>query len=580
MSTDFSKFNSRRSTVYSTKGIVASTQPLANSAGVKVLSKGGNCVDAAIGVAAALCLTEPGSTGIGGDCFALYYKNSTKQVLGLNGCGRAAKDLKIKDVYDELNKGEPMARIPYTSVFAVVVPGAIAGWYDSYKEWGSGNVSFAEILEPAIELATDGYPMCELAARSWRNSVGKLKTQNPDVDIHSHPLLINEGKGPYEGDFVNNPQIAEALKLIGEKGKNGYYSGPIAEAIIDQTSKRNHKLSLDDLKNHTSTFVDPIKIDFEDYQIWEIPPNGQGLVALVALGIIQELHDSGDINLYELKHNSVEYLHLLIETCKLGFYEANDSVTDLDFKNVPLEKILSSEYLKQRSKLFNKDKIIDPDEFEVPIPDPKFKTDTTYFTVSDSNGDACSFINSVYQGFGSGILVPEYGFCLHNRGANFNLTPGADNCLEGGKRPYHTIIPSMITRKDGSLFASFGNMGGFMQPVGHVQHVLNLCIFNFTPQQSIDLPRFCLDPDPNSPDTGLGADGPVSTPKTIVSLEDGITQDVIDGLQKLGHTTKPVSDYNRGLFGRAQIIKNESKNGKLIYAGGSDLRGDGAAVSV
>lgn len=556
--------------------MVASSQPQANSAGIKILAQGGNCVDACIAVAAALCVTEPGSTGIGGDCFGLYYKSSTQEVLGLNGCGRAAKNITVQDVWDELNNGEKMARIPYTSVFAVVTPGAIAGWYDAYKKWSNHKLSFGQLLEPAIDLAQNGFPVCELSARGWRNSTPKIIKQNPDLDPEDISVLA-DGKGPDEGELVFNKPLAESLKLIGEKGRDGFYKGPIAEAIIKQTDARHHKLTLDDLSSHESTFVDPIKYNFLGYTVWEIPPNGQGLVALIALGVIQELHKSGEIDLYKLQHNSAEYLHLLIEACKIGFYEADESVTDPEFQDIPIDKILSSEYLKEKASLFSKDKVIGSEYLKKPIPDPKYKSDTTYFTASDENGDACSFINSVYQGFGSGIYVPNHGFCLHNRGANFNLTPGVTNCLEGGKRPYHTIIPSMIT-KDGKFFASFGNMGGYMQPIGHVIHVMNLCLFKFTPQQSIDLPRFLLDADTSAPDTGLGGDGPVSTSVTKVLIEEGVNEKDYKVLEELGHKTQWVKGYNRGNFGRAQIIKNESKNDRLIYSAGSDLRGDGAAV--
>ncbi|KAK6465252.1 gamma-glutamyltransferase [Scheffersomyces coipomensis] len=582
---EFIKFASRRSTVYSAKGIVSSSQSLASAAGIKILQKGGNCVEAAIAVAAALCLTEPASTGIGGDCFALYYKLEDKndpksgKVLGLNGTGRAAKNVTPQDVWNEHNGGKPMKRIPYTSVFSVTVPGAIAGWNDAYEKWGSKKVSFAEILEPAIELAENGFPAAELAARSWRGSAKKLKAQNPGANLTS---LLVDGEGPNEGELVYNKQIAEALKLIAKHGKKAYYEGPIAEAIVKTTSARNHKLTLDDFKNHTSTFVEPIKLNFQGFNVWEIPPNGHGLVALLALGIIQELHNSSKINLHELKHNSAEYLHVLIEACKIAFYDSDEYVTDQDFKDIPIEELLNPKYLKTRANLFSPAKAIDGESISHGVPDPKFKSDTVYFSVSDSNGEACSFINSVYQGFGSGILVEDFGFCLQNRGSNFNLTPGENNCLEGGKRPYHTIIPGMITNSDDSLYAAFGNMGGFAQPVCHVQHVLNLTLFNFTPQQSIDSPRFILDSDGNpETDRGKGADGPVSTPITIVKLEEGISADVIDKLKKLGHDTELITGFARGTFGRAQIIKKEIKEGnKFVYAGGSDLRGDGASVAL
>lgn len=577
----FIKFNSRRSTVYSTKGIVSSTQPLANAAGIAILSKGGNSVEAAIAVSAALCITEPGSTGIGGDCFALYFKkdkNSNKgKVLGLNGSGRAAEKLLIQDVLKAY--GEDTKRIPATSVFAVTVPGAIAGWWDAYKEWGSGKVTFEEILQPAIDLASNGFPVSQIASHSWNLEIEKLKKSNSE-NIDKIPFII-DGTGPKEGQFVKNQLVADALTLIGKQGKEAFYlKGPIPEALLKETGKRNHKLSKEDLASHTSTFVDPISLNFQGYEVWEIPPNGHGLVALIALGVIQELHKSGKINLYELKHNSPEYLHILIEASKIGFYDSDEYVTDPKFKDIPIKELLNEKYLSKRSELFHPNKIIDNDVIDHAVPDPKYKSDTVYLTVSDSNGELCSFINSVFEGFGTGIVVPEYGFALQSRGASFNLTAGASNSLEGGKRPYHTIIPGFIT-KDDEFYASFGNMGGFAQPVCHVQHVLNLIIFGFTPQQLTDSPRFVLGADDKNShlDRGRGANGPVSTPVTIVNLEEGIEQETIAALKKLGHTTKSVSGYSRSTFGRAQITQNVSSGGQLIYASGSDLRGDGASVA-
>ncbi|CAI5759422.1 unnamed protein product [Candida verbasci] len=582
MSQEFMKFPSRRSNVYSHRGIVSSTQSLANSAGLEILQKGGNAVDAAIAINAALWVTEPASTGIGGDCFMLYYKLQDKndpksgKVIGLNGCGSAAKNITIQDVWDEHNDGLPMPRIPYQSVFSVTVPGSLLGSFNCFEKWGSGKVSFEEILQPAIRLAEEGFPVSELAARSWRNSAEKLKNQNPHVK--NNVLLIDGVRGPNEGEYVRNKPIAECLKLIAKEGVKAFYEGPIADKIIETTSKRNHKLSKEDLKNHKSLEVEPIKLNFQDYNVWEIPPNGHGLVALIALGIIQELHNSHKIDLYKLEQNSAEYLHILIEACKLGFHDSDEYVTDPAFKEIPIEALLAPEYLRSRAELINFDKIIDGETMTHGIPNPKYKSDTVYFTVGDSNGEVCSFINSVYEGFGSGILVEEYGFCLHNRGANFNLTPGNSNCLEGGKRPYHTIIPGMITNKDGSLFASFGNMGGFAQPVAHVQHVLNLIIFNYTPQQSLDSPRFVLNSFNEAIDRGRGADGPVRTPITIVQLEDGIKAEDVEKLKKIGHHVEILTDYNRQLVGRGQIIKNSSNNGQLIYSAGSDMRGDGSAV--
>lgn len=581
MSSEYMKFNSRRSTVYSSKGMIASSQALANQAGIKVLEKGGNCVDAAIAVSAALCVVEPTSTGIGGDCFSMYYKKDTKEIFGLNGTGRSAKNLTVQNIFDHHNDGKPILRIPIESAFTVNVPGAVAGWIDTLDNWGSGKVTLKDILDPAISLAEGGFPVCEIASKLWSVCEGKLKRQNPDHKLIEGTFLFNN-KTPKEGDFVQNKPIAKVFRSIIEGGKDGFYKGPVAEAIIRETKLRDHKLDLEDLTDHTSTIIKPINIAFENYKIWEIPPSGQGLVALLALGIIQQLHNTGVIDLYKMKHNSPEYLHVLIEACKLGFYDSDEYVTDPEFDHIPLDDLLNEAYLQERAKLFRKDKILDSETIKHGVPDPKYKSDTVYLAVTDSNGDACSFINSVYDGFGSGIAVPEYGFCLHNRGANFNLTEGLKNCFSGKKRPYHTIIPSMITRtEDDSLFAAFGNMGGYMQPVGQVQHVLNLCIFGFTPQQLIDLPRFCLNASKDittTDDRGRGSDGPVSTPVTVVSLEEGIDQNTIDELSKLGHTTKLVTGYDRELFGRAQIIKDQSKDDQLIFAGGSDLRGDGSAT--
>ncbi|ODV80657.1 gamma-glutamyltransferase [Suhomyces tanzawaensis NRRL Y-17324] len=574
-------FYSRRSTVYSSRGMVASTQALANAAGVRILEKGGNCVDAAIAVSAALCVSEPTSTGIGGDCFALYYKKGPAggQVLGLNATGRAALAVTIQDVWDHHNHGQPMARIPYESVFSVTVPGAIAGWHDAWRQWGSGTVAFHELLQPAVDMAQRGFPVAEVLAHLWQRGVAKLQRQSPVPN----PFIV-DGRAPYEGDVVTNTPVAEALKLIGQHGKDAFYKGPIGDALVAETSSRGHKLSHHDLASHTSTFVEPLSVDFWGYQVWEIPPNGHGIVALMALGMIQTLHDQGTIDLTKMEHNLAEYLHVVVEVCKLAFYDSDEYVTDPQFHDIPVEHLVSRAYLRQRAKQFAPGAVVEPPStMRHAVPNPRHRSDTVYLTVGDANGEACSFINSVYRGFGSGIVVPEYGFCLHNRGANFNLTAGAPNSLEGGKRPYHTIIPGMIT-KNGELYASFGNMGGFAQPICHVQHVVNMTVFGMTPQQLVDALRVVLsaweDEDAGAADSGRGADGPVSTPRTEVHLEAGIAPAVVQQLSSWGHYTREVTGSARSTFGRAQIIQMSTHRHGFTYAGGSDPRGDGAAVAL
>lgn len=578
----YNKFPSRRSTVSSTKGIVALSQPLANAVGIKVLEQGGNCVDAAIAILAALCVLEPMSTGIGGDCFALVYKKDSQSVYGLNGSGRCAKELNIQHIKSCLGD---INRLPILSPFCITVPGSIRAWYDAYKEWGSGNIEWSVLFLYAIEFAENGFPVLAICAEMWKRAVKKLIIQNPNLKKGNNPFLIYDEtndtvRSPIEGEIMKNLDFANTLKIIAEKGTDGFYKDLIANEIVNHLTLLEHKLSLEDLSNHESTIVKPLKVTFmNEYNVWEIPPNGQGLVALMALGIIEELHNNGTVDLYSLEHNSARFFHLLIEVFKISFYEANNYVTDSLHADYEIKDILHKGFFKEKAKIFKWNKILDA---SIGIPDPRLKSDTVYFSVTDSSGDACSFINSVYEQFGSGIVVPGYGFALQNRGASFNLSPGLINSLEGGKRPYHTIIPGMITNNiTNDLYASFGNMGGYMQPLGHVLHVLNMTIYGLNPQESIDSPRFCLEADKTSPssvDTGLGSDSPVSTTKTIVSLEEGISEDVVLQLKDWGHTVRVLCGFDRETFGRAQIIKSTYQNSQLVYNAGSDPRGDGAAV--
>lgn len=587
--------NSRRSTVYSTKGIVSSTQPLANAAGIQILEKGGNCVDACVAISACLAVLEPASTGIGGDCFALFYKASDKKVYGINGCGRSAAKLDInwlkENHPDEIQSNY---RFKEDSVFKVTVPGAIAGWHDSIEKWGSGNVTFAEILQPAIDLCENGYVVSQISAHLWELCEQKLLRENKK-DRSLELFLPNNSisKAPAKGQFMLNPDLAKTFKLIAKHGKDGFYQGVVADAIVEELQKRNHVMTKEDLKNHTSTFVEPISYKFLEHKLWEIPPNGSGIIALMTLGLIKNLDKSGIVNLAELKHNSAEYLHLIIECLKISFKESEEYVTDYDHykaktgfdHNNMISTILGDEYLAGRAREFRKDKALE--NGKLCVPNPMFKSDTVYFTASDAEGNACSFINSLYEGFGSGIIVPNYGFVLQNRGGNFSLNSEAKNSLEGGKRPYHTIIPGMITKPNSEttgeeLYASYGIMGGYNQPQAHVQVYLNMLYFGMDPQEALDAPRISLfaHPDMKHTDKGFGADGPASNDTTCVGVEIGIDPVVVRRLEELGHSVKLVSGNGRKMFGRGQIIRKESsmKSEHLVYAGGSDPRGDGASV--
>ncbi|CUS25195.1 LAQU0S33e00144g1_1 [Lachancea quebecensis] len=580
--------SSRRSVVHSTKGIVTCSQPLAAAAGVKVLELGGNSIDASIAVSACLCVLEPASTGVAGDCFLLHFNASTKEVIGLNGTGRTPSKLSREWLIENGAVDPSASRLSPTSVHAITVPGAVAGWVDAFTRLGSGKVSLEQILQPAIDLSENGHPISEISAYLVQTCWDRLQKQNEDAPelLNCFAPLNNPGQPPKDGDFVVNRQLAKVFRAIAKNGKEGFYNGEIADAIVDEIARRGGILSKQDLANHTSTFVDAIYLDVLGHRIWEIPPNSQGLVALLALGIIQELHEEGIVDLYTLKQNSPEYLHLITECLKIAFYDSDEYVSDPCYQEADiLDKLLSKEYLRARAKLFGKDSILDSSKMRHGVPDASLnQSDTVYFTVSDSNGNATSFINSVYVEFGSAIVPRKFGgFVMHNRGSNFNLTKGSKNCLEPNKRPYHTIIPSMITDpKTGDLEYSFGNMGGFMQPTGHVQHFLNLILFQLSPQESLDKPRICLSPHPKCLhlDRGLGSNGPVSTPVTLVSVEDDLEAETVNNLRSLGHDVEVVTGMNRSLFGRGQIIKktNLFNNQGFLYSAGSDKRGDGCAI--
>lgn len=592
------KFNSRRSTVYSTKGVVSSSQPLANAAGIKILEKGGNAIDAAVAAAAALTVTETPSTDLGGDAYAIFYKAEDQKAYGLNGTGRSASKLSVD--YIKENKPEDIInnRLSSESIFTVNVPGVVAGWYDAVEKWGSGKVTFAEILQPSIDLCENGYPISEISAHLVNNSEKRLKKVNGEKSEEFQRkelglFLPNEGlTGPNQGQLIKNQYKAETFKLLAKHGKDGFYKGEVAESIVKEVQSRGGLITLEDLANHTSTFVDPISYEFLGKKLWEIPPNGSGIIALLSLGLIKALAEKGDINLSELKHNSVEYLHLVIETLKLSFKDSEEYVSDSDHllkkfgidQNETIEQLLSPKYFEERSKSFKTDSVLNNEDLQVgEIPNRIFKSDTVYFTVTDSEGNAASFINSVFMNYGSGILVPERGFFLQNRGANFSLNSDSKNLLEGGKRSYHTIIPGLITTPlaggKEELYASYGIMGGYNQPQAHVQVYLNLLLFGLDPQEALDAPRITLLPHPDlgHTDKGHGAHGPVSRAVTEVNLEEGIDPEVIEGLKKLGHHVKVVKGYERKAFGRGQIIRKEPGEG-LIYSAGSDQRADGAAV--
>jgi gamma-glutamyltranspeptidase / glutathione hydrolase len=534
-------FNSRRSPVMGTRGMVATSQPLAVAAGLEILAGGGNAADAAVAAAAALNVTEPTSTGIGGDCFALFYSANTCQISALNGSGRAPSALTLERVRQEGFGSELPPLHPYT----ITVPGACAGWCDLVER--HGRLTMSEVLEPAIRLADGGFPVSPITAYFWdRGAERQLRQAWGGLE------LTFDGRAPRAGEIFRNPGLARTFKVVAEGGKAAFYQGKIAEAVAAAVQVAGGVLQADDLASHHSTWEEPISANYRGYRVWECPPNGQGLAALLALNILE------GFDLAKMEPFSSERLHLEIEALRLAFADARWYVADPEICPIPVEHLLSKSYTSKRRRLINHRQVTLDQQKGVPIP----SSDTVYLTVVDSDGNACSFINSNYMGFGTGIVPCGFGFTLQNRGHNFSLDPEHPNVLAPGKRPYHTIIPSMITNEvDGSLFASFGVMGGFMQPQGHVQVISALVDDGLDPQSALDRPRFCI------------ADG---TSGGEVLLEEGFPNHTVQALVDLGHSVKVVSGIERSIFGRGQVILRDGDHGVLW--GGSDPRADGCAM--
>jgi gamma-glutamyltranspeptidase/glutathione hydrolase len=535
-------FTSRRSAVYGRYGIVATSQPLATAAGLEILAKGGNAADTAVAAGAALNVTEPSSTGIGGDMFALYYSADTKEVTALNGSGRAPATLTL----DRLRNEGLSTQLPPFHAHTVTVPGACAGWFDLIERHGS--LSMSEILAPAIRLAREGFPVSPITSHSWQRGAQNQLRSAPN----GHELTI-DGRGPQAGEIFRNQNLARTFELVAGGGPSAFYQGEIAEAIVSVIKEAGGCMSLEDLAAHTSTWEEPISVIYRGLRVHECPPNGQGITALIALNILE------GFDLSALASLSTNRLHLTIEAMRLAFADSRWFVADPKFSNVPMEELLSKEYADERRKLIDVNRATIDQKHGTPVS----SSGTVYLSVVDKFGNACSFINSNYWGFGTGIVPKGFGFTLQNRGHNFSLDPNHPNVLEPRKRPYHTIIPAMVTREDGSLYASYGVMGGFMQPQGHVQVLSALVDAGLDPQSALDLPRFCID---------------VEESGGRVALEEGIPANVISSLEKMGHPVYSVSGYDRSLFGRGQVILRDPETG--VLCAGSDPRADGCAMTL
>jgi gamma-glutamyltranspeptidase/glutathione hydrolase len=534
---------STRSEVLAQNGMVATSHPLATQIGLDILKGGGNAIDAAIAANAALGLMEPTGNGIGGDLFAIIWDAKTNKLYGLNASGRSPKSLTLE--YFE-QKG--MEKIPAYGPLPVSVPGAVDGWFELHKKFGSMKMD--KILAPAISYAESGFPLTELIAWYIQRSVpGFQSTGYPNIE--ETYILQNNGKLPSEGEIYKNPYLANTYKKIAQGGRDAFYKGEIAKTIAKFIKEQGGFLSENDLATHRSEWVEPVSVNYRGYDVWELPPNGQGIAALQMLQIL-EGYDFSNIDF-----GSTEHLHLFTEAKKLAFEDRAKYYADMDFVKVPVAELLSDDYAVKRRNLIG-DMASKYEAGEISA------GETIYMTVADKEGNMISLIQSNYRGMGSGMVPPKLGFMLQDRGELFSLKRGQANTYEPGKRPFHTIIPAFIT-KDGKPFVSFGVMGGDFQPQGHTQIVMNLIDFGMNLQEAGDAPRW--DHTGTSDPTGSPAEGTGE-----IRLESGISYETIRGLMDKRHKVS----FARGIFGGYQAIMWDKDN--KVYKGASESRKDGQAA--
>lgn len=527
-----------RSEVIAQNGMVATSHPLATQVGLDILKRGGNAVDAAIAANAALGLMEPTGCGIGGDLFVILWDGKTQRLYGLNASGRSPKRLTL-DYFKE--KG--LSTIPSYGPLPISVPGTVDGWFTLHNKFGS--LPMTTILEPAINYAQNGFPLTELIAFYFNIGISKyLEKGFPNIEDN----YLMDGKIPKEGELFQNPYLANTYKKIADGGRDAFYKGDIAKTITDFIKSQGGFLSMEDLAEHKSEWVEPVSVNYRGYDIWELPPNGQGISALQMLQILE------GYNFSEIEFGSTEHLHLFTEAKKLAFEDRAKYYADMDFAKVPVEILISDDYAANRRELI-KERASKYKSGEIS------SGETIYLTTADKYGNMVSFIQSNYRGMGSGMAPPKLGFMLQNRGELFNLKPGYNNTYEPKKRPFHTIIPAFIT-KDGQPFVSFGVMGGDFQPQGHTQIVMNIVDFGMNLQEAGDAPRW--DHSGSSSPTGEAADGIGE-----IHIESGIPYETVRGLMFKGHKV----GYGLGYYGGYQAILWDAKN--KVYRGASESRKDG-----
>ena len=527
-----------RSQVIAQNGIAATSHPLATQIALDILKQGGNAVDAAIAANAALGLMEPNSCGIGGDLFAILWVDKEQKLYGLNASGRSPYALTLEEF-----KRRNVKEIPQVGPLPVSVPGAVDGWFELHEKFG--KLPMERILEPAIHYAREGFPVTQVISSAWAGGGGPREDQPNFAST-----FLPHGKAPSEGEIFRNPDLAGTLEQIAKGGREVFYKGEIAQKIDAFCQHAGCFLRYRDLMEHTSTWVDPVSVNYRGYDVWELPPNGQGIAVLQMLNILEAF------DLRSMGHNSADYLHHLVEAKKIAFEDRAKFYADPDFSKIPVAELISEEYAKKRREL------LDPERAssQIPAGDPKLQTgDTIYLTVADQEHNMISLIQSNYSSFGSGL-----GFVLQNRGALFNLEEGHFNSYAPHKRPFHTIIPAFVT-KNGKPFMSFGVMGGDMQPQGHVQILANIIDFGMNLQEAGDAPRF----------RHFGSSTPTGSTMRDggeLALESGIPVEVQRHLVEKGHRLHFVV----GSYGGYQAILYDARNN--AYRGASESRKDGMAA--
>jgi len=541
-----------RSEVIAKHGMACTSQPLASQIAIDILKNGGNAIDAAIAANAALGLMEPTGNGIGGDLFAIVWDAESQKLHGLNASGRSPQSLKL-----EYFKKHGYESIPALGPLPVSVPGTVDGWFELHKKFGSMDME--KIMQPAIDYARKGFPVSEVISYYWKRNAQVLQ-KFPGFE----EIFMPDGSAPEKGEIFKNPYLANTLEKIAKGGRDVFYKGEIAEKIDAYMKEHAHKfmkgdkgdggyLSYEDLANHESEWVEPVSADYRGYKVWELPPNGQGIAALQILNILE------GFDIASMGFGTKEYIHHFTEAKKLAFEDRAKFYADMDFADVPVDKLISKEYAKKRREQ------IDPNIATRNYPAGKLEAgETIYLTVADDEGNMVSLIQSNYRGMGSGMTPGKLGFVLQDRGELFTLEKGHNNVYEPGKRPFHTIIPSFIT-KDGKPFMSFGVMGGSMQPQGHAQIVMNMVDFGMNLQEAGDAPRMRHGGSSQPTGEKMNDGG-------VLNLETGFDYLEIRGLEKMGHDIQ----FSVGGYGGYQAIMYDAEED--VYYGASESRKDGQAI--